>query len=228
MEPGSAAVTLTAGAAGGSQAPLPRRGWRDSPLPTQCPSTASGGRGRTAVKKGRTAQPRAERPRRARCDARKAEAPNARQRANRGGGRHGIPRKAAQIRGLGPPRGPPGAGGAGGPFSGEQDLDWSSACYGEEAVQRGLPVGLLLPAPPTLSRGRPAKPRRRAGSQSPDTLDAAAARPPRRRAQTPRGCLAPRRAPGSHSGASASPPRPSAAARWDPEPAAGSSASPAG
>lgn len=171
----------------------------------------SGGRGRTAVKDGPhgSAPRRAPKAREMRCS--EAEAPNAQRRANRGGGRHGIPRKAAPIRGLGPPRGPPGAGGAAGR---------GRAVCGEAGPR--LEFGLLWrggrPARASCRAASPRGPRPSPGNSlrscgggrvlshqtrwtpRPGLPDAA-----RRRL---RGVWLPDGQPGSHSGASASPPRP--------------------
>lgn len=224
LDPGSAAVTLGAGAAGGSQAPLPRRGWRDTPCPASVPAPRAEDGEPQLRRDARLSPLSAQGVRDAMLRGRGPQTPSSGRTA--AAAATGFPRKAAQIRGLGPPLRPPGAGGAGGPFQGNRTSTGARLVMARRPSREAFLSGCCSCAP-TLSRGRPAKPRRRAGSQSPDALDAAA-RPPRRRAQTPRGCLAPRRAPGSHGGASASPPRPSAAAGWDPEPAAGSSASPAG
>ena len=136
-------------AAGGSGAPPPARvaGPPHPAVSQHRERRPSGGRGRTAVKKGPygSAPRRAPKAREMRCS--EAEAPNAQWRANRGGGRHGIPRKAAPIRGLGRPRGPPGAGGAAGR---------GRAVCGEAGPR--LEFGLLWPG------GRPARPSCRAAS----------------------------------------------------------------
>lgn len=56
MDPGSApAVTLIAGAAGGSQSAPPPTQVAGHPLPSQCPSTASGDAGEPQLREGRTA-----------------------------------------------------------------------------------------------------------------------------------------------------------------------------
>lgn len=194
MDPGSAAVTLIAGAAGGARCPPDAGGGH--PLPSQCPSTASGGRGRTAVTKGRTAWPRAERPRRARCDAPPAEGPKrpGSGRTLRRGRPRGSKEGGSDLR-PGPTARPLGQEG-GRAASGEQDPDWSRLVMAREAVQGGLPVvGWAAPAPPTLSRGRPAA-AAAGGSQSPDTLDAGLALPDAACADA-LGKPAPRRAPGS-------------------------------
>ena len=220
--------------AAGGQAPLPQRGWRDPHTP-QCPSTASAGlaedAGEPQLRKDRTAQPRAERPRRARCDAQKPrpQTPSGgRTAAAAATGFRGRRLRSEAWAHREAPLGQEGRPGAAGPFAGKRDPGWSSACYGEEAVQRGLPVALLLPAAPDPLPGT--------------ACEAAAAggfsvtRPAGRRgpaSPTPRADAS--GVSGSQTaspGATVGPPRllhgPSAAARWDLTPNARSSASPAG
>lgn len=132
----------------------------------------------------------------------------------------GFQGRAAQIRGLGPPRGPLGQEGRrAGRFPGagprlELGLLWRGGRPGRPSCRAAAPRA------PTLSRGRPAKPPAAGGfsvtgarwTTAPGLPD-----PPRADAS---GVFGSRWGAGSHSGASASPPA-SAAARWDPEPAAG-------
>lgn len=190
----------------GGQAPFPQRGWRDPP-PT-CPSTESGGLGRTARL---SPVPSAQGARGA--SARKAGSPNSQQRVNRGGS---------------DPR----------PRASEEDDPDARRAWGRRGGGRGRAVCggaepqlefRLWPRGCQPGRGRPARPSCRAASpRIPDPLPGsaceaasagrfsvtrharldAAARPPRRCAQTPGGVWLPDGRARSHGGASASPPRP--------------------
>lgn len=190
----------------GGQAPFPQRGWRDPP-PT-CPSTESGGLGRTARL---SPVPSAQGARGA--SARKAGSPNSQQRVNRGGS---------------DPR----------PRASEEDDPDARRAWGRRGGGRGRAVCggaepqlefRLWPRGCQPGRGRPARPSCRVASpRIPDPLPGsaceaasagrfsvtrharldAAARPPRRCAQTPGGVWLPDGRARSHGGASASPPRP--------------------